>query len=86
MKGLFVVPLLLSSGMLFAQNNVYTLNLDVPEKKIEVGHLKLGGANPKGERMDVNSYYMSVDDKPVIPVMGEFHYCRYPAEQCGIDT
>lgn len=81
MKRLLVISLLLSSCSLFAQKNVYTLNLDVPEKEIKTGHLKLGGTNPDGGSIDVNSYYMSVNGKPVVPVMGEFHYSRYPAEQ-----
>ena len=81
MKRLLAISLLLSSCPLFAQKNVYTLNLDVPEKEIKTGHLKLGGTSPDGGSIDVNSYYMTVDGKPTIPVMGEFHYSRYPAEQ-----
>ena len=57
---------------------VYELDMPVKEKTIYSGHLKLGGSNPSGERIEVNSYYMSVGGKPVIPVMGEFHYSRYP--------
>lgn len=52
--------------------------MPVKEKTIYSGHLKLGGSNPSGERIEVNSYYMSIGGKPVIPVMGEFHYSRYP--------
>ena len=29
----------------------------------------------------MNNFYMSIDGRPVIPVMGEFHYARYPREQ-----
>ena len=29
----------------------------------------------------MNSFYVSINGKPAIPVMGEFHYSRYPAEQ-----
>lgn len=81
MHVLFTLFLLFFSVSLFAQKNIYTLNLDVPEKEIKTGHLKLGGTSPAGGSINVNSYYMSVDGKPTIPVMGEFHYCRYPAEQ-----
>lgn len=76
-----VLSLLMTSSVLFAQKSVYTINLDVPSKEIKSGHLKLGGESPDGGSVAVNSFYMSVDDKPTIPVMGEFHYCRYPAEQ-----
>lgn len=66
------------TGMLAMAQQVYELDMPVKEKTIYSGHLKLGGNNPSGERIEVNSYYMSVGGKPVIPVMGEFHYSRYP--------
>ena len=48
-------------------------------------HLDLGGANPEGERIDVTSLYIERGGKPVIPVMGEYHFSRdsrdrWPAE------
>lgn len=61
--------------------NVYKLSAPIKEKTIYTGHLKMGGINPDGVRLDVNSYYMTIGGKPVIPVMGEFHYSRYPHEQ-----
>ncbi|WP_304204728.1 beta-galactosidase [Phocaeicola plebeius] len=66
------------TGMLAMAQQLYELDMPVKEKTIYSGHLKLGGNNPSGERIEVNSYYMSVGGKPVIPVMGEFHYSRYP--------
>lgn len=36
----------------------------------------MGGISPSDERIDVNSYYMSMNGKPGIPVMGEIHYSR----------
>lgn len=65
-------------GLSFAQND-YKINIDVPEKKIIRGHLNLGGSNPAGEKMDVNSYYITRGEKPFFPVLGEFHYSRYPS-------
>ena len=66
------------AGVLAMAQQVYELDMPVKEKTIYSGHLKLGGSNPSGERIEVNSYYMSVGGKPVIPVKGEFHYSRYP--------
>ena len=40
------------------------------------GHLHLGGANPVGERIDVTSRYIERGGKPVLPVMGEYHFAR----------
>lgn len=48
--------------------------------KILSGHLHLGGSNPSGERIEVNSAYLTRGGKPWIPVMGEFHFSRYPME------
>ena len=49
--------------------------------QVLTGHLKLGGSNPAGERIDVNSSYFTRGGKPWIPVMGEFHFNRYDREK-----
>lgn len=64
-----------------AAQHIYQLNAPTQEKTIHTGHLKLGGTSPDGGRIEVNSFYMSQNGIPTIPVMGEFHYCRYPREQ-----
>ena len=50
-------------------------------KVIKSDHLRMGGSSPTGGSISVNNFYMSIDGRPVIPVMGEFHYARYPREQ-----
>jgi len=59
-----------------AQTN-YTINIDQPEQEIIRGHLDLGGTNPAGEEITVNSYYIEKDGKPFFPIIGEFHYVRF---------
>lgn len=64
--------------------------------KILRNHLNLGGANPDGERIDVNSLYFERGSVPWLPVMGEYHFSRagrgeWYEELCkmkagGIDT
>jgi len=56
----------------------YTIT--IPESKYEVkrGHLNLGGSNKKGDTIGVNSFYLERNGKPFIPVIGEFHFSRYP--------
>ena len=44
-------------------------------------HLGLGGTNPDGGSIGVNSLYFIRDGKPWIPVMGELHFSRVPREQ-----
>lgn len=50
------------------------------DKPIIKGHLKMGDVNPKGNTIIPNSRYIEKDGRPWLPVMGEFHYSRYPAE------
>ena len=78
MKRLIGTMICLMAGAMAMAQQVYELDMPVKEKTIYSGHLKLGGSNPSGEHIEVNSYYMSIGGKPIIPVMGEFHYSRYP--------
>ncbi|UCH14571.1 MAG: beta-galactosidase, partial [Bacteroidales bacterium] len=56
----------------------YRIDITGADKEVYSGHLKLGGKNYKGEKISVNNYYLLINDKPVIPVTGEFHFSRYP--------
>ncbi|MEO6963819.1 MAG: beta-galactosidase [Puia sp.] len=38
------------------------------------------GSSPSGETLSVNNKYFEKDGQPWFPVMGEFHYSRYPQE------
>lgn len=51
-------------------------------KKSEVlrNHLKMGGSNPQGERLDVTSLYFERGGKPFLGVMGEYHFSRDKSE------
>ncbi|MCX7714554.1 MAG: beta-galactosidase, partial [Clostridia bacterium] len=40
-------------------------------------HLNLGGADDKGNRIDITNLYLTRNGKPWIGVMGEFHFSRY---------
>lgn len=80
MKQIFVLAALLAGGSVQAQQ-VYQLTEPEQPKQIRCDHLRMGGVNPQGERIDVNNFYMMMGGKPVIPVMGEFHYVRYPVAQ-----
>ena len=41
-------------------------------------HLKLGGTNPDGVRIDVNSLCFTRGGRPWIPIVGELHFSRVP--------
>jgi beta-galactosidase len=47
----------------------------------ETGYLHFGTAtSPSGETVGINSRYLTLDGKPWLPVMGEFHFTRVPQE------
>lgn len=58
----------------------YALDLNRPSKPVQRGHLDLGGTGPNGTSIEVNSYFIEQNGKPFIPIVGEFHFCRYPAD------
>ncbi len=60
---------------------VYEINAPVEWDNNAPVCLKMGGRSAYGDSIGVNSMYVSRNGVPVIPVMGEFHYCRYPAGQ-----
>lgn len=79
-KTLFFSALCAMATQAMAQR-VYELTAPAQAKPIVEGKLDMGGTSPSGEIITVNNYYMSIGGHPVIPVMGEFHYSRYPRDQ-----
>ncbi len=55
-----------------------TADLSTPIPSPISGYLKVGGSNPDGIEISANSQYLTKGGKPWTPVMGEFHYVRYP--------
>ena len=47
-------------------------------RPLESWYLHMGGVSPSGQKLAVNSRYLSLDGRPWLPVMGEFHFARYP--------
>ena len=60
-----------------AQNN-YTIDITKVRTDVLRGHLDLGGRSVKGDTIGVNSFYLERNGNPFIPVIGEFHFSRYP--------
>lgn len=57
---------------------VYSVDVRGARQEIVRGHLDLGGRNAQGDSIGFTSYFMEVNGTPTIPVVGEFHYSRYP--------
>ncbi len=75
---------LLASLLAAAAGAQTVLHIDASKaapKPLE-NQLHMGTAiSPSGERLGVNSQYLTRNGKPWMPVMGEFHYSRSPANQ-----
>lgn len=57
----------------------HTVVLGKDPEYTENNHFKQGtNIDPKGQKLDLNNWYLRHAGKPILPVMGEFHYSRYP--------
>ncbi|SDJ98298.1 Glycosyl hydrolases family 35 [Catalinimonas alkaloidigena] len=59
---------------------VHDIDLSPPPEALKRGHLMLGGHTPQGDSLLVNSQYVELNQVPFVPIVGEFHYARYPAD------
>ena len=78
------VPALLALGSLSlgAQgrpSNEIVIEARPQPPAVETGHLRLGSnTSPDGHTIGATSRYLTRDGMPWLPVMGEFHFSRYP--------
>ena len=70
---------ILACQVVTAQKN-YSIDVSHPISHTIATPLQLGGANPNADSISVNNDYISINHKPFFPVMGEFHFSRYPHE------
>lgn len=77
-----LIYLLIFIPALKAQNTD-TYHFVIPQEipVVKEGHLKIGPSNPKGPQWGCTDRYLTRDGKPFMPVMGEFHFSRFPAEE-----
>lgn len=83
-----VYPFLLLLAFLFSWANsassapkkTYQLDLSQVNTEVLYDQFKMGHAGPKGQEIKVNSHYITKGGHAFIPVMGEFHFSRYPRE------
>src|SRR5690349_1087659 len=58
----------------------YMLNLLQEPSPFITNHLHLGGTNSQGESLAFTDYYLTRNGHAHIPVMGEFHFSRFPRQ------
>lgn len=74
---LIVILLICFSRFLIAQSH-YEIDIRQQDNTVKKGLLDLGGSNPRGDTISVNNRFIEMNHKPFFPVVGEFHYSRYP--------
>ncbi len=77
-SGLFVMLALLSGP---ARAETVTIDASTPPPAATALPFPVGGKSPAGHDWSVNNRYFTLDGKPFFPVMGEFHYARYPESE-----
>ena len=79
---LLAVPGLCCSQSAPAPVQVFTIHATASPSEPEAGYLQMGSSSaaksPNGHTLAVNNRYLTLGGKPWLPVMGEFHYSRYP--------
>jgi beta-galactosidase len=61
-----------------SSRNIVAIDASDPESAPAPEFLRMGGQSASGHTIGVNSSYLTLDGKPWLPVMGEFHFSRYP--------
>lgn len=76
-----LLAVLLVSAAVHAETLLH-VDASAPAKAPLQDQLRMGSSvSPSGERLGVNSQYLTRNGKPWMPVMGEFHYSRTPADE-----
>jgi hypothetical protein len=60
--------------------NIILIDASNPAAAQPIPSPQLGGRSPAGHEIGVNSQYLTLDGKPWLPVMAEFHFSRYPEQ------
>lgn len=68
----------ISFSTICTAQKIYSINVSGISSSSIPAPLKLGGQNPKGESIAVNNDYILINEQPFFPIMGEFHFSRYP--------
>ncbi|MDR3508484.1 MAG: beta-galactosidase [Caulobacteraceae bacterium] len=71
---------LLTIASAASAETLLTLDARAQPPAAESGYLRMGTAtSPSGHVIGLDNRYLSLDGHPWLPVMGEFHYARFPA-------
>ncbi len=82
--GQAVLPLALFVGIHSHAQSTTRIRIDASHPFADPAPARYDGGtatSPSGSVIGVNSRYLTLDGKPWLPVMGEFHFSRYPRSQ-----
>jgi Beta-galactosidase len=80
-KYMALVSIIIFSSLLTNAQNVLTIDASNVTREIKSGQFKMGNPGQPGHEILINNQYMTIGGKPVVPVMGEIHFSRYPKDQ-----
>ena len=80
-KYLTMISIAIISYAVTNAQNILSIDASKVTREIKTGVLKMGDPGPTGHELLVNNQFMTIGGKPIIPVMGEMHFSRYPKEQ-----
>ncbi len=61
--------------------NVINIDASKVDTRVKSGEYHMGNPGPAGNEIKINNHYIAIGGKPVLPVMGEVHYVRYPKSE-----
>lgn len=71
---LFLIGLCLFTAL--PAQKVYKLDASNVMETPSYGHFKMGNPGPEDKAIEINSLYMTIGGKPMLPIMGELHFSR----------
>ena len=80
-KYLAIISIAIISYAVTNAQNILSIDASNVSREIKTGVLKMGDPGPAGHELLVNNQFITMGGKPIIPVMGEMHFSRYPKEQ-----
>jgi hypothetical protein len=64
---------------------IHTIDAGTPPAAVSTGYLQMGTAKGPAGVIAINNRYLTRDGHPWFPVMGEFHFSRYPANEWDVE-
>jgi hypothetical protein len=73
-----ILILIIATGFSFtiSGQQLYKIDASKVMQQPEKGIFKMGNPGQEGEKIEVNSLYLTKNEKPLLPVMGEMHFSR----------